>query len=89
MLIHVIYKRYYKKQKQKLVEMNQRQVSRLQLENDKVIMKMRNDKLRHEIESKTRELSVSTMSIIKKNELLETIKKELLSLKNDSKIIAS
>ncbi|MBG7630882.1 MAG: two component regulator three y domain-containing protein, partial [Bacteroidetes bacterium] len=86
MLIHIIYKRYYKKQKQKLVEMNQRQATRLQLENDKVIMKLRNDKLRHEIASKTRELSVSTMSIIKKNELLDTIKKELLSLKNSSEL---
>jgi len=85
-LIHSIYKRYYKKQKQKLVEMNQRQVSRLQLEKDKVIMKMGNDKLRHEIDRKTRELSVSTMSIIRKNEILNTIKNELEDIKDDQKI---
>jgi len=86
LLIHIIYKRYYKKQKQKLIAENHRRATRLELENGKVIMKLKNEKLQLEIVSKTRELSVSTMNIIKKNEVLDTIKKELLSLKKNSEI---
>ena len=33
-------------------------------------MRLKNDKLQNEIESKSRELAASTMSIIKKNEIL-------------------
>ena len=57
-------------------------------------MKLSNEKLTQDIESKNRELASSTMSIIKKNELLNTIKKELQKsekerggLKNVEKII--
>ena len=46
-------------------------------------MKLRNDKLRHDIDNKNRELAASTMSIIKKNEFLNTIKKELSDVKNN------
>ena len=38
---------------------------------------MRNEKLRDEIEAKNRELAISTMSIIKRNEFLRGIRKEL------------
>lgn len=76
-LIHNFYKRYYTKQKSKLIEKKQQEFTLSQLENDKVIMKLRNEKLRNEVEGKTRELSASAMNIIKKNELLSTIKNEL------------
>ena len=85
-IVHNLYKRYYSKQKQKLVEKKQHEFSLTQLENEKVIMKLRNDKLRSEVENKTRELSLSTMSIVKKNELLSNIKSELLHVKDDSKV---
>ncbi|WP_298363746.1 triple tyrosine motif-containing protein [uncultured Lutibacter sp.] len=85
-LVHNIYKRHYNKQKRKLLEKEQRQFAISQLENEKVIMKLKNDKLRNEIDGKTRELSASTMSIIKKNELLNSIKNELLKVKDESKI---
>ena len=49
-------------------------------------MKLKNEKLQDEIESKTRELSASTMSIIKKNEILNTIKGELEEVKNDDSV---
>jgi len=84
--VHSIYKIYHRKQTQRLVKKNQRHVTQMQLEKDKEIMKLRNDKLRHEIDSKTRELSVSTMSIIKKNEILNTIKNELANIKDDQKV---
>ena len=85
-LIHTIYRGYYNKQKNKLVEKEQRIFAISQLENEQVIMKLKNEKLQDEIGSKTRELSSSTMSIIKKNEILNTIKSELDEVKDDAKI---
>lgn len=85
-LIHTLYKRYYTKQKKSLMDKKQREFSLTQLENEKEIMKLRNEKLQSEIESKTRELSASTMSIIKKNELLNTIKNELGDVKDDQNV---
>jgi len=85
-LTHFIYKRNFNKQKRKLIDEKQREFEFSQLENEKVIMKLRNDKLRDEIESKTRELSASTMSIIKKNEILNTIKSELKDASDDKKV---
>ena len=73
-LTHKAYKRYYNKM-----------LKHKQLANEQIIMQITNDKLNQEIESKNRELAISTMSIIKKNEVLHKIKKEL----NKSKLDAS
>lgn len=85
-LVHFISKRNFNKQKRLLLLKKQRELAFSKLENEKVIMKLKNEKLQDEIESKTRELSTSTMSIIKKNEILNTIKDELLVIKDDSKV---
>jgi DNA-binding CsgD family transcriptional regulator len=47
-------------------------------------MKLKNEKLEIDIESKNRELAISTMSLIKKNEFLSTIKTELQANNNSS-----
>ncbi|HKJ07235.1 MAG TPA: triple tyrosine motif-containing protein, partial [Flavobacteriaceae bacterium] len=86
LLIHNFYKRYYQKQEQKLIDKKQRELAVSKLESEKLIMKLRNDKLRNEIDSKTRELATSTLSIVKKNEILNTIKKELLSIDKKSDV---
>ena len=83
---HTLYNNYYKRQKRRLIAKKQREFERTQLENEQVIMKLRNDKLRNDIESKNRELAASTMSMIKKNEFLNTLKKELTHLKNEETI---
>jgi len=85
-VVHLIYKRNFNKQKRLLLLKKQREHAFSQLENEKVIMKLRNDKLQHEIDSKTRELASSTMSIIKKNEILNTIKSELVDVKDANNI---
>ena len=84
--IHLFYKRYYNKQKQKLVEKKQRVFAIAQLENEQEIMKLKNEKLQNDIQSKSRELGTSTMSIIKKNEILNTIKEELTAIKDESHV---
>lgn len=65
-LVHKAYKFYY-----------ERILKHKQIQNEKAIMQIQNEKLNQEIESKNSELAISTMSIIKKNELLGKIKKEL------------
>lgn len=66
LIIHKANKRYYKKQ-----------LRHKQLESDQLIINMKNEKLNQDIENKNRELAISTMSIINKNELLNSIKNEL------------
>ncbi|MHA7059480.1 helix-turn-helix and ligand-binding sensor domain-containing protein [Aquimarina sp. M1] len=77
LIMHRAYKRYYTRQREKLVEENKKQLELRQLESEREIMKLNNEKLTQDIESKNRELASSTMNIIKKNEILNTIKKEL------------
>ncbi len=83
LIINRIYKLRYKKHKQKIEKEKEKELTLMQLENDKVVMGLRNDKLRSEIESKNRELAATAMSIIRKNELLLTIKDELLQEKKN------
>ena len=80
--IHTIYRQYYKRQRKEFLSKKEKELERLQLENEKEIMKLRNDKLRADIETKNKELAASTMSIIKKNEFLNNIKKELSQVEN-------
>lgn len=78
-LVHVFSKRYYRKQREELIEKNRKESELKELESSKEIIKLNNDKLRSDIESKNRELATSTMNIIKKNEFLNTIKTELIN----------
>ncbi|TNJ42607.1 LuxR family transcriptional regulator [Tamlana fucoidanivorans] len=81
-LMHTLYRRYYKKQREQLLKKSARELELKALENQQQLMKFRNDKLRQDIDNKNRELGISTMSLIKKNEFLNTIKQELLNTKD-------
>lgn len=72
-----VYKRYYRKQREKLLERQEKEFRLKTLANEKELMKLKNEQLKVDVENKNRELATSTMSIIKKNELLSSIKKEL------------
>lgn len=76
-ITHGIYKNYYKKIHFKIIEENQRQYELIKIHNEQEMVKLRNEKLKDEIEAKNRELAISTMSIIKRNEFLRSIRKEL------------
>ena len=89
---NVLHRRYYRNQREKLLEKAQKELELKELESSQKIIKLNNDKLRSDIASKNRELATSTMSIIKKNEFLSSIKNELSvggnqSLANVVKII--
>jgi len=75
--INKAYNKYYKKQKAKLIEENERILEIVKLEKEQEIMRYKNEQLVQEFENKNRELATSTMTLIKKNELLAQIKDEL------------
>ncbi|WP_238987216.1 helix-turn-helix and ligand-binding sensor domain-containing protein [Confluentibacter flavum] len=85
-LMHNIYKQYYKKQREKLLQKTQQELELKELENKEQLMRFNNDKLKQDIENKNRELDISTMSLIKKNEFLNNIKKELQKTKDDKNL---
>lgn len=76
-LINKAYKNYYHRQKEKLIEENNRLLEIKELENEQELMRVKNEQLQQDFESKNRELAVSTMNLIKKNELLSMIKDDL------------
>lgn len=81
-MMHHIYKHFYKKQQERLLLKKERELERKELENQQQVMRFRNEQLRQDIDSKNRELGISTMSLIKKNDFLNTVKKELQSVEN-------
>ena len=90
-IIHNIYRRYYKRQQMRLLHKSQKEMALNELENSQKLMRLKNEKLEFEIDSKNRELAISTMSLIKKNEFLNNIKSELKAqntVQNLNKVIA-
>lgn len=87
--IHKAYKNNYQKQKEKLIEENNLLLEIKELENEQQLMKLRNEKLSQDVDAKNRELAVSTMSLIKKNELLSLIKEDLKKTEDSSRNIKS
>jgi ligand-binding sensor domain-containing protein/DNA-binding CsgD family transcriptional regulator len=75
--IHRAYKNYYQKQKEKLIEENNLLLEIKELENEQQVMRIRNEQLSIDVDTKNRELAVSTMSLNSKNELLTFIKDDL------------
>ncbi|SDK02430.1 helix-turn-helix and ligand-binding sensor domain-containing protein [Flavobacterium noncentrifugens] len=82
--INKAYKNYYQKQREKLIEENNLLLEIKELENEQQLMKLRNEQLAQDFDAKNRELAVSTMSLIKKNELLALIKEDLKKNSDDS-----
>ena len=81
--INKAYQNYYRKQSEKLIEENNLLLEIKELENEQQLMKLRNDQLSQDVDAKNRELAVSTMSLIKKNELLALIKEDLKNSSED------
>ncbi len=71
------YKNYYQKQRIKLIEENNLLLEIKELENEQQLMKLRNDQLALDVDAKNKELAFSTMSLLKKDELLSVIKEDL------------
>lgn len=85
-LVHKLYKSYYRKQQERILVENKRKLKRKKIKSQKKFIQIKNEKLKQEIEAKNRELAVSTMSIIKKNEFLNAIKGQLKKAENPAQI---
>lgn len=75
--INKMYKNYYRMQQEKLIEENNMLLEIKELENEQQLMKIKNEQLTLDVDAKSKELAVSTMSLIKKDELLAVIKEDL------------
>ena len=82
MIINILHRNYFKNQQEKLLKRKEKELEIKQLENEQQLMHFKNLDLQKDIDSKNRELGLSTMNLIKRNELLGTIKKELGTYKN-------
>lgn len=85
-ITHTQYKSHYKKQQALILEDNLKKIKRKELKSKKKIVQIKNEKLKIDIASKNRELAISTMSIIKKNEFLNSIKDQLKEVENTPKV---
>ena len=86
-IVHMINRMYYKKKHKKELEEKEKEIKLKQLENERQLVHYKNLDLQRDIEIKNKELSLSTMNLIKRNDLLNDIKKELTSTKDNSKVI--
>ncbi|MFX0556518.1 triple tyrosine motif-containing protein [Maribacter sp. CXY002] len=83
---HNLYKQYYKKQRQKLIFKNEKELILSQVQNEREIIKLRNEKLKIDFNSKSKELAASLLSIAKKNDVLRSIREELRVQRGDDPI---
>jgi DNA-binding CsgD family transcriptional regulator len=81
-LMHYLNKRYYKKQKQKLLDKKERELELEQLESQRQLIQVKNENLQLDVENKNRELGTATMNLVKRNELLNNIKEDLSKSKS-------
>ncbi len=75
--MHNFYRGYYKRQQEKLIQENKQALELNKLQSEKEIINIKNEQLQRDFKNKSKELAASTMSIIKKNELLTQIKEQL------------
>ncbi len=88
LLVQYFNKKYFKRQQAKLLEEKERELEYKELENKRSLAEFKNKSLQLDIENKNRELGISTMNLIRKNEFLNNIKKELSSIKDTDQIQA-
>lgn len=81
-LVHLMYKRHHQK---RIVE-NEKALRMKNLEAEQKIIKLQNEQLEKEMEGKSKELAASTMSLIKKNEFLSSIKEKLKESGSSSEV---
>ena len=86
LLVNNLYTSYYKKKQLKYIEETKKELALKELTNTKILMEAKNEQLNQHIESKNRELAISTMSMIKKNTLLGSIKDELINVNELSEV---
>jgi len=77
---------YYLKEERRLANINKRKLEIREIQRQQQLVNLENEKLQQDVESKSRELAVSTMSMIKKNQFLGKIKTDLKKITDVSKV---
>lgn len=83
-LLHRTYTGHYRRKQVLWREENERQITAERREAELTLTRITNERLEADIDSKNREMAISTMSLVRKNELLQQIKAELLAGKDPS-----
>jgi len=76
-IISLFFRRYYKRKKDYELDRQKQQMELDLLQSQKDVADLKNQQLNSDIESRNRELAVTTMAMIKKNETLNELKVEL------------
>jgi ligand-binding sensor domain-containing protein/DNA-binding CsgD family transcriptional regulator len=87
-LLNRSYEKYYREKEEKMIRINKNKMELIEFERKQALMSVENTKLQTDIESKNRELAVSTMSMIKKNQFLSKIKSDLKKPDSSDKIFS-
>ena len=85
-IINNSYINYYRRKEEKIIRINESRLEIKEIEKKQALMTIENDNLNQKIEGKNRELAISTMSMIKKNQFLSKIKKDLNNVDSISKV---
>lgn len=85
-IINGIYRRYYKRQRERILEETTKDLKLKQLAAQKEIYELNSEKLSQDIEARNRELAISTMNLIGKKTVLSSIKDQLKSLNDDNRL---
>ncbi|HEY9185943.1 MAG TPA: triple tyrosine motif-containing protein [Salegentibacter sp.] len=84
-LLYVVH-RIYKRRHEKFVEESEKALRMKNLEAEQEIIKLKNRELEQNMVSKNKELAVSTMSLIKKNEFLNLVKDRLKNSEESTEV---
>ena len=76
-LINARYTKYYRHEQEKLIKENQRKLDLMELRQNEEIMRIKNEQLEDNIEQKNKELAISTMAMIKKNQFMNAMLNDL------------
>jgi ligand-binding sensor domain-containing protein len=78
------YKRYYRKQRERILEKTKRDMQLENLASEKEVVELRNQNLQKDIDARNRELATSTMTMVNKSKTLHKIKEALLPLNTNN-----
>ena len=79
---NVLYTRRIKRKQEQLNQKERKEIELQQLENQKEAIRINNEKLKSDIDLKNKELAIAMMSTVKRNKLLNRIKKQLTTIED-------
>ncbi len=80
--LHLLYRKHYQRESERLESRNRQIREQERLEAEQRIAHIELEKMQQEVDSKNRELGASTLSLIRKNEILNKIKEMLIKIES-------